>query len=751
MAVTPAAGVLLAACLTTSLGAQPIRGTVLAELGRTPIPNATIVAASGAAATTDHLGRFSIGLRGLPDTLIAAAIGWVPDTVVVETIPAKPLLIALARAPVVISDLIATANPEKALDLSSHGRWQMPIQAARTVPPAVETDVYRALALIPAVSFTSPLSARPLVRGYDAQEVVTRIDGFEVINLFHLGRIFSSYPADATDEIGVTVAPYTSANGGSVAGIIDILGRTGPVGQTDAGGGFSFGSLSAYAGGGNRRIRYFGTARFFHIGALDLIPGLDVPYHFEDLYGGLVFGPPERPTGRITLFATQDRAGETSNDLYLNWDNLVLGSRWRVVDRGQTTLELATSAARFRETGEDVPGLRTIGSADIENRFGRVSLTADLVSARRASRLASGVSLGWRTIRNLIGETRPGSSGIPQFHQAAADFDRPEFGGYAEATLRSGGLALEAAVRADLAGPVASVQPRIHARWTIDPRAELSAGVGRTSRLYHLLAEARSEPDFDFLDFWMNAGDSVPVARVDHGTVDLNLDLSPLVGRISAYTSRGSGIGEVRPEWDQRPRQFDFFRFGRSRTRGFEAQLAYRGDADRPRSLSVSYGYSRSERDWGEGWVRWAQDRRHQFRVFGQLQIARLTLFGLVEAATGMPATPVDHEFLRSIPGLPDPTANPFGRFRSYGRENSVGTSGTFRVDGGFNWTLGSPRGTRVVLGLAVINLLQTEVAPIGSEIGEGAVAVDRAGNPTPYRRLFHLPGVPTFTVRVEF
>ncbi|MBM4186914.1 MAG: hypothetical protein FJ206_06345 [Gemmatimonadetes bacterium] len=747
----------VAASLPPTVAAQVVRGAVLADSTRTPIVAASVTSRrSGTAASTDRLGRFRLETRGLPDTLVVAAIGYHADTVV-ATSAESVLTVLLARAPVALSDLIATASVEPSLDLSNHGRWQMPIQAARTVPPAVETDVYRALALVPAVSFTSPLSARPMVRGYDAQEVVTRIDGFEVLNLFHLGRVFSSFPADAAEDIGLTAAPYTSANGGSVAGLIDITGRTGPVDRTTAGGGFSFGSFSAFAGGGSERVRYFGTGRLFHLGTLRFLPGVDIPYHFEDFYGSVVFGPSQRPKGRITLFATQDRAGNKDDDdngfgrTYLDWDNLVAGTRWRLLDRARTTLELSAAAASFREQGERIPAVRRFSTADIRNRFARVSTTLDLARTTGSTRVAVGVAAGWRGIWNWIAESDEIGVGSPQFQEADAATDRLELGGYLEATARLGRMALEGAARIDAAGSRTSVQPRVHARFAIGPRAELSAGVGRTSRLYHLLGEARSEPDFDFLDFWLDAGDSVPTATVDHATIDLNLDQSPIVARFSGYASRGSGIGEVRPEFDAAPRTFDFFRFGRSRTRGVEAQLALRGSDRSPHALSVSYSYSVSERDWGEGWLRWAQDRRHAVRVFGQYQLGRLTAFGAVDAASGMPATGLDYRFTRQVPGLNERQNMPVGAdARVYGPENAVSTSGTIRLDGGINWTIGGRGRKRLVLGVGVINLLQTAVAPIALE-GSGTLARDQQGQPTPFRRLFDLPGFPTVTLRAEW
>ena len=151
----------LMTCLTlaATIGAETVRGTVVAAAGTTPIANASIVSRrSGSSTTSDRLGRFTI-VTSVPDTLIITAIGWRPDTIPVAAPLPAPLTVALERAPVIISDLIATAPAVRPLDLSDHGRWQMPMAAARTVPPAVETDVYRALAMIPAISFSSPLSA----------------------------------------------------------------------------------------------------------------------------------------------------------------------------------------------------------------------------------------------------------------------------------------------------------------------------------------------------------------------------------------------------------------------------------------------------------------------------------------------------------------------------------------------------------------------------------------------------------------
>ena len=549
----------------------------------------------------------------------------------------------------------------------------------------------------------------------------------------------------------MSAAPYTSASGGSVAGLIDIQGRTGPR-ERVAGGSLSFGALSAYAGGGNDGIRYFAAARVFYWKTLELIPKLDIPYRFEDVYAGMVFGPADRPKGRVTVFATEDRAGHVADASFLHWNNLVVGGRWRVLDAGRTSIDVAISGADSRQRGENVPGLHRVSPADLGNRFARLGGSIELVRQTALSRITTGLSGGARRIVNHIADHLGNGAAGPLAPTSALDQTRPELAAWAALSRRFGAVAAEAALRADATSTASSVEPRLHVRWFATGDVELAAGVGRTGRLYHLLAESRSEPDFDFLDFWLDSADSIPAARVDHATVDLSLGREPLIARISVYHSSGTGLGELRPETDQRPGAFPFFRFGRSRTNGLEAQLAYRGDEQHPYSMSVSYVLARSERNWSQGWVRWALDRRHQGRAFGQLRTGRLNWFAALDAASGLPVTPrLFTVSTAEVPGAPgsatarDPTA-------VYGRENATGTSGTFRVDAGVAYRFGRP-GRRFTLGVSVINLLATAVAPFGdiNSPGTGPLASYSNGDPAPYRRLFRLPPIPTLTLRGEF
>ena len=142
--------------------------------------------------------------------------------------------------------------------------------------------------------------------------------------------------------------------------------------------------------------------------------------------------------------------------------------------------------------------------------------------------------------------------------------------------------------------------------------------------LSHLVSDLQSEPDLAFYDFWLGAGEGgVPVPVVDHGTVDLDLARGSFAGRLSLFASRGRGLVELRPASDQRTGVNAPFRYGRSRSRGLEAQLALRGDSTRANALSVSYALSWAQRDWDGSWVPWSLDRRHLFRLDGRRSFGR--------------------------------------------------------------------------------------------------------------------------------
>lgn len=738
--------------LSAALAAQnptPVRGTVVdAETGA-PLQGASITAQTNRRATTsDRLGRFTLWISRFPDTIVIAVIGRSPAVLPVTAAPPEPLLVRLATQPVTLSDVIVTAPPGAARPLEDVGRWQIPISAARALPPAIEPDVLRSLALVPGVSFSTPLSARPIIRGYDAGESTVRIDGFEVLNLYHIGRVFSAFPADAAHQVSVSAAPQGALVGGTLSGNVDITGQRGEAGRTSAGVDLSLVSATAWAGGGGAQQRWFGAVRAVHLSVLNQASGANVPYDFQDAYLNALLLRKGRPAGSITAFASRDHLFDRDLGGGMDWSNLLLGGRWQAVDDARFGINVWASANRFAEDVSDVPARHS--RIDVRNRFERLGGGADAVVRSDRSQFSFGLSAARRAVGNRI-VPRSGD----EFVTTDAAFGLLELGMYGEWTVTAGGTSVQLGARLDAAGAVRPFQPRARVSIPLLSGTSIGVAVGRTARLYHLVSDPQSEPELAFYDFWLNAGtDGVPVPVSDHATVDIDVVRGGLAGRVSVFGSRARGLVELRPSSDQRAAALAPFRHGRARTAGVEVQVGLRGTSPDARSLSATYVLSFAQREWGAGWIAWSQERRHLVRVIGRTGLGtRWSAFAAFEALSGPPLTPVDGVVLIA---LPDPIGPGLSRDLAqrpayvYGEENSQRSSGTARVDLGIRYSFTGPWKSRAALGVSIINAGFGPVAPLRPapptfDPGTGSMGRVR------YERMFELPAVPSITLRVEF
>jgi hypothetical protein len=724
-----------------------VRGSVVTSESKAPLVGAVVTSLrSKRSASTDRLGRFSLWVDRLPDTLVAGFIGRAPDSSIVTAATLESVRFELSPATRRVPDLNVTADALTD-ETTSLATWRLSLDEIRAVPPAVESDIYRSLSLVPAVSFSTPLSARPIVRGYDGGESSFRIDGHEVLNLYHIGRAFSAFPPSAAQQVSVSASPPPVSEGGTLAGIIDVTGRGGATDATDGGLDLSLVSASAWLGHGGESVSAFGAARLVHLTTINAVSSQRVPYDFQDFYANSVIAGRDGPRAKITAFASRDHLLDRDLGSGMDWSNLLLGARVRVMSKGSSAITASASATRFAEDVNDIPVRRS--NLDLSNRFSRLSGGAELRVGSASSRLLFGTNVGLRKVRNDV-LPQSGSDFIP----TSVSVDRLELGAYGDWSHSWGETKVQVGARFDAAGPATVFQPRARLELPIGTGMSLSAGVGRTGRLYHLVSDAQLEPDLAFYDFWLSAGEgNVPIPKVDHLAVDLNGGGSAFGWRLSAYTSRATGMAEVYPANEPVPPGSDQFRYGKARTLGAEIQIGTQPNATRRGSFTMIYVLSWSQRDWGGGWVPWSQDRRHLARAIGGVRLSsKWSIFGAIEATSAMPLTPVEQVVL-----IHDPTSGDGETFSrpayKFGEENSARGLGTARADMGVRFEFKGFGQSRASVGFSVINLGFGPVSPIGAAsphfepgaFGEPDVVHVR------YQRLFDMPAIPTVTFRMEF
>ena len=730
----------------TPLAAQlPIRGQVLASENEQPLPGAEIYALrSRRGAETDRHGRFVLWLRVVPDTLIAHFIGRAPDTVVVSDSAAagEAVVFDLQGAAVALPGVTVQAEPlSRADDAAQGATWALPREALATVPGAVESDVFRGLALSPAVAYSTPLSSQPFVRGMDPGAVSYRLDGFTVINPFHIGRIFSALMPQAVQGAKLAAAPFDLEYGDATAAVIDAPLREGGS-ELQGGAQASFVSAAAWLGGPAKSHRWFLAWRhgfLEHVGG----PLHNVPYRFNDVYGRFAVAAPWGPV-HLTTFYNDDGIHERSSGDGVGWSNALIGARAPLPLGRSGRLELWGEISAFREDVVQLP-IRGVDT-DVRNRFATSAVGAR--SEWTAAQTDFGLSLELRR-RHMSNDIRGGPQSAPSVDAAST-----VAAATASVARHTGRFTARAGIRLDATPGIQAWQPRLHLGIDLGREWSLGVAVGRTARLYHVINEVLPDVEeiLSVYDLWRPAGlEGTPLSVADHGLIELQRTTASVSLRASAFASRLRGVGEVRGSLLQAS-DSAFFRFGRGRVAGIDAELRKPGTRA---NIGLGYVLSWSRRTWDNAnatEIPWRYDRRHQARAFYSLLAGRGWRFHLVgDIASSDPITPALGTIAVNTLGA-DGTLRPAGIFGGsrmiMGPENSARGGWMGHVDIGFEKEVGGPGRSIGQLGISVLNVGFTPISPGFPDVDfDNKTGVERVI----YKPRIFLPPVPTLTFRLEF
>jgi hypothetical protein len=210
------------------------------------LPNARVgVLSSPRVVITNADGRFT--LLGVPATaqqLRVQYIGYRTVTLPLRADSAPPTLeVRLPRAVVRLATQRASSRPDETPTTVAIGR-EAGVQAISTtlveaMPAVGETDVFRALQLLPSVAGAGNGSASLSVRGGNPDQNLVLLDGITVYYVDHFFGLFSAFNTDALKDIQLYAGGFPARYGGRVSSVIDLTGKAGDERQFRASGGAS--------------------------------------------------------------------------------------------------------------------------------------------------------------------------------------------------------------------------------------------------------------------------------------------------------------------------------------------------------------------------------------------------------------------------------------------------------------------------------------------------------------------------------
>jgi len=268
-------------------------------------------------------------------------------------------------------------------------------QTLKLLPGLGESDILRAIELLPGVISTSDFSSSFNVRGGSADQNLILLDGFTVFNPFHLGGLFSVFNSDAVERAELFAGGFGAEFGGRVSSVLNIESRTDIPEGLEATGGVSLlatrlmlrapmptpiiSRLGATRGG------WFISGRRSYFDQI-LRPVADFPYHLTDLQGYATLESASGGRFALTTYWGEDvldlsnrglaDGGGAADVLRIrwNWGNRVLGGTWLQPLRSGWVVDSRLGYSRFADQLNFVD----FGDVNFQSRIEQFVVRADL-------------------------------------------------------------------------------------------------------------------------------------------------------------------------------------------------------------------------------------------------------------------------------------------------------------------------------------------------------------------------------------
>ncbi len=501
-----------------------------------------------ARAVTDDGGVFRItALLPGPYRVRAEALGYATGEQKVTVPPGGPVRVEfrLEASAVRVEGVRVRAQRQRVRFQEEVGATVVELAGSdvQRLPGLAESDVLRAVEVLPGVISTSDFSASFNVRGGAADQNLILLDGIPIYNPFHLGGLFSVFNTDMVGRAELLAGGFPARYGGRVSSVLDV--------RTDAGDG-DFGvdagvsllaSRAAVSGGlprawtrklglGPVNARFSARRSYFDV---ILSPFFTFPYHLTDLQGVAEVWT-ENGVWTVTGYSGKDvldlrQVEDFPLQLRLAWGNDIAGARWRGL-MGGWRVDGRVSRSSF-ETGISFPDFEDtrIGSAIADTR-GALDLGIPVGGAE--------LGVGGEVVR-LDYDNRFETGGT--VFRAGADRGWLT-AGYAQLAWETAAWRLELGGRLDVwdpesADPWIEPAPRLAIKRFFGDDWALKLAAGRYTQALHSL---RNEEVPIGIDLWITAGKRAPVVVSDQAQLGVEAVLDGWSGSVEAYYRTFDGV-----------------------------------------------------------------------------------------------------------------------------------------------------------------------------------------------------------------
>ncbi|MCM1501784.1 MAG: TonB-dependent receptor [Bacteroidales bacterium] len=190
-------------------------GTLTNTAGKKASPSGTV---------TNNFGFYSLSIPGGTVQLTYSFIGYQDATVSIDTQKDSVINISLEPSDIFINSAVVTASQnETGVRGTQMSAVEVPVNQIRNIPAfAGETDVLKAIQLLPGVQSGTEASAGLYVRGGGPDENLLMIDGIPLYNVSHMFGFFSVFNTDAIKNVTLYKGNFPARFGGHLSSVVDV-------------------------------------------------------------------------------------------------------------------------------------------------------------------------------------------------------------------------------------------------------------------------------------------------------------------------------------------------------------------------------------------------------------------------------------------------------------------------------------------------------------------------------------------------
>ncbi len=185
-------------------------------------------AATMKGSVTNNFGYYTIKLGGGPVRLRASFVGYEPYEATFELRGDTVINMALAQSNQLNEVTVTARAMESNVKGTQMSAIELPVMQLKKVPALFgESDVIKALQLLPGVQSGTEGSAGMYVRGGGPDENLILLDGVPLYNVNHAAGFFSAFNSDAIKNVTLYKGSFPARFGGRLSSVVDVRMKDG--------------------------------------------------------------------------------------------------------------------------------------------------------------------------------------------------------------------------------------------------------------------------------------------------------------------------------------------------------------------------------------------------------------------------------------------------------------------------------------------------------------------------------------------